>query len=227
MSARQRLIAALEVSPEVRPGQAAALVADLLHETADWLESWPGDDTPEEERLGYDGSTIDAADLLNEALYPLPLEDREQLVGEHWQMVVGELTAELRRLAAPGQAPAPKQDAEQIRAEHDEVIARWLLKKAAEYRSTRSTQHVLQAEAIERMADKLRRGAARPNNLRMLTVAPQPETTPHTDLSGSERTMLGYALDLAEDQILTTDGFTDEDQAAVDSLRRMAQGSAS
>lgn len=75
-------------------------------------------------------------------------------------------------------------DAGRIRAEHNDVIVRWLLKKAAEYRAVGGTarerrQHVLQAEAIERLADKIRRGAARPNNLLMpgggQAPAPQPE----------------------------------------------------
>lgn len=41
-------------------------------------------------------------------------------------------------------------------------------------------------------------------------------------LSESERTMLRYALDQAQEAIWFQDGFTDEDQAAVDRLRRMA-----
>ena len=45
--------------------------------------------------------------------------------------------------------------------------------------------------------------------------------------SQTERDMLRYALDLAQDQIHSRgDEFTDEDQAAVDSLRRLAGGSA-
>ncbi|MEU8756251.1 hypothetical protein AB0C88_37765 [Streptomyces chartreusis] len=42
------------------------------------------------------------------------------------------------------------------------------------------------------------------------------EAAPFTD---SERTMLAYALDEAQEHIWSRDGFTDEDQAAVDSLR--------
>jgi hypothetical protein len=41
-------------------------------------------------------------------------------------------------------------------------------------------------------------------------------------LTETERTMLVYALDQAQEAIWSQDGFTDEDQAAVDSLRRMA-----
>ncbi|MEZ7005605.1 hypothetical protein [Streptomyces sp. AD55] len=40
-------------------------------------------------------------------------------------------------------------------------------------------------------------------------------------LSPAERTMLTYALDQAQEHIWSRDGFTDEDQAAVDSLRRL------
>jgi hypothetical protein len=40
-------------------------------------------------------------------------------------------------------------------------------------------------------------------------------------LTEAERTMLAHALGLAQDRILTEDGYTDEDQAAVTSLRRL------
>ncbi|MET9138867.1 hypothetical protein [Streptomyces parvulus] len=47
--------------------------------------------------------------------------------------------------------------------------------------------------------------------------------TPDTarTLSPAERTMLGYALDQAQERIWSEGGFTEEDQAAVDSLRRL------
>ncbi|WP_435246375.1 hypothetical protein [Streptomyces sp. NRRL F-5630] len=41
-------------------------------------------------------------------------------------------------------------------------------------------------------------------------------------LTETERRMLAYALDQAQEHIWSRDGFTDEDQAAVDSLRRLA-----
>ncbi|MCX5138349.1 hypothetical protein [Streptomyces sp. NBC_00338] len=41
-------------------------------------------------------------------------------------------------------------------------------------------------------------------------------------LTEAERTMLTYALDQAQERIWAEDGFTDEDQAAVTSLRRLA-----
>ncbi|MCX5365888.1 hypothetical protein OG864_45140 [Streptomyces sp. NBC_00124] len=41
-------------------------------------------------------------------------------------------------------------------------------------------------------------------------------------LTEAERTMLTYALDQAQEHIWSRDGFTDEDQAAVTSLRRLA-----
>lgn len=41
-------------------------------------------------------------------------------------------------------------------------------------------------------------------------------------LTEAERTMLAYALDQAQEHIWSRDGFTAEDQAAVDSLRRLA-----
>lgn len=50
--------------------------------------------------------------------------------------------------------------------------------------------------------------------------APTPDRT--ALLSDAERTMLTYALDQAQENIWSEGGFTDEDQTAVDSLRRMA-----
>lgn len=47
-------------------------------------------------------------------------------------------------------------------------------------------------------------------------------TTHQPALSDAERRMLAYALDLAQEKIWSEDGFTDEDQTAVDSLRRLA-----
>jgi hypothetical protein len=54
-------------------------------------------------------------------------------------------------------------------------------------------------------------------------VVVRPPATDRTALlSDAERTMLAYALDQAQEHIWSRDGFTDEDQAAVDSLRRLA-----
>lgn len=43
-------------------------------------------------------------------------------------------------------------------------------------------------------------------------------------LTDTERTMLAYALDQAQEHIWARDGFTDEDQEAVTSLRRLTGG---
>ncbi|MFI1728213.1 hypothetical protein ACH40E_03025 [Streptomyces acidicola] len=55
----------------------------------------------------------------------------------------------------------------------------------------------------------------------VLSVLPAPADRAAM-LSEAERTMLTYALDQAQERIWSEDGFTDEDQAAVTSLRRMA-----
>ncbi|MDQ0809884.1 antitoxin (DNA-binding transcriptional repressor) of toxin-antitoxin stability system [Streptomyces sp. B3I7] len=52
-------------------------------------------------------------------------------------------------------------------------------------------------------------------------VLPAPTDTTAV-LTPAERTMLTYALDQAQEAIWSEDGFTDEDQAAVTSLRRLA-----
>jgi hypothetical protein len=55
----------------------------------------------------------------------------------------------------------------------------------------------------------------------VLAVLPT-TTNPAAVLSPAERTMLTYALDQAQERIWSEDGFTDDDQTAVDSLRRLA-----
>lgn len=57
--------------------------------------------------------------------------------------------------------------------------------------------------------------------LRRMADETQPAETDAPVLSPAERTMLGYALDQAQERIWAEDGFTEEDQAAVDSLRRL------
>ena len=52
-----------------------------------------------------------------------------------------------------------------------------------------------------------------------------PPTEQAAQLTEAERTMLRYALDQAQEHIWSRDGFTDEDQAAVTSLRRLADAS--
>lgn len=59
--------------------------------------------------------------------------------------------------------------------------------------------------------------------LAVLPAGSEDTTTTRADaLTEAERTMLTYALDQAQEHIWSRDGFTDEDQAAVTSLRRLA-----
>ncbi|MYU22938.1 hypothetical protein [Streptomyces sp. SID8352] len=53
------------------------------------------------------------------------------------------------------------------------------------------------------------------------SLADETAATETAALSPAECTMLTYALDQAQERIWSEDGFTDEDQAAVDSLRRL------
>jgi hypothetical protein len=48
--------------------------------------------------------------------------------------------------------------------------------------------------------------------------------TPAPMLSDGERSFLAYALDLADDAMASEDGFTDDDRAALASLRKLAGG---
>ncbi|WP_432111394.1 hypothetical protein [Streptomyces sp. YPW6] len=61
--------------------------------------------------------------------------------------------------------------------------------------------------------------------LRRAAAPPAPADRAAT-LTEAERTMLTYALDQAQEHIWSRDGFTDEDQAAVTSLRALADGAA-
>ncbi|MFJ1667406.1 hypothetical protein ACIOK4_13655 [Streptomyces bottropensis] len=54
-----------------------------------------------------------------------------------------------------------------------------------------------------------------------VSVVP-PATNQTALLSGAERQFLTFALDLAFDRMVSDDGFTDEDEAALAKLRRLA-----
>jgi hypothetical protein len=51
-----------------------------------------------------------------------------------------------------------------------------------------------------------------------------PTGAPAPMLSDGERSFLAYALDLADDAMASEDGFTDDDRAALASLRKLAGG---
>ncbi|MFB8182572.1 hypothetical protein ACFC8N_42615 [Streptomyces sp. NPDC055966] len=62
-----------------------------------------------------------------------------------------------------------------------------------------------------------------PRNIAAVVAAVvSPPTDRAAVLTEAERTMLTYALDQAQERIWVDDGFTHEDQAALDSLRRLA-----
>jgi len=61
---------------------------------------------------------------------------------------------------------------------------------------------------------------------RYLTAAIRAGLVPPA-LSDAERQFLSFALDLAFDQMCSGDGFTDEDDAALASLRKLAGGETS
>jgi broad-specificity NMP kinase len=60
----------------------------------------------------------------------------------------------------------------EVIAERDAETIAWLGKKAREYRSTGRKQQALQADAIDTMASKLKRGAVRANNLLGVVTRP-------------------------------------------------------
>lgn len=70
--------------------------------------------------------------------------------------------------------------------------------------------------------DQLNAEAAADAVLAVLSEPTDQAAVRATALSEPERTMLRYALDQAQEAIWSQGGFTEEDQAAVDSLRRLA-----
>lgn len=103
----------------------------------------------------------------------------------------------------------------EVIADRDAQIIAWLVKKAAEEGSSNKDSRV-RATAIYRLADKLSRGAVRPP----LSKGPEPL------LTDTERQFLTFALDLAFDAMVSGDGFTNEDDAALAKFRRMADEAA-
>jgi len=66
---------------------------------------------------------------------------------------------------------------EQVRAEVTAEFVAWLVKKAREHR-VKGPQYAKQADVIVRLADKVQRGAVRPNNLLSLPPQGGPEDIP-------------------------------------------------
>jgi predicted 2-oxoglutarate/Fe(II)-dependent dioxygenase YbiX len=96
--------------------------------------------------------------LLAETILAAQTKDRTPMgiafaIASAGQHLTPEITAELSRLRAR---------VAELESGRNRETAEWLGKKAREYRSTRGREHALQAEVLERMADKVRRGAIRP-----------------------------------------------------------------
>lgn len=115
-----------------------------------------------------------------------------------------------------------------------EMVAHWvgaaraMLGDAPNYSETPIEMEVKVAESPERFAFIVQRvapDALTPHQARQRAEerAEKAEAAARSAvLTEAERSMLAYALDQAQERIWAEDGFTDEDQAAVDSLRRLA-----
>ncbi|MFJ3507841.1 hypothetical protein [Streptomyces luteogriseus] len=81
-------------------------------------------------------------------------------------------------------------------------------------------------DSLGREADRLRKAwvEMRDRAERIEAEVERLRTDRAAVLTPAERTMLTYALDQAQEHIWSRDGFTDEDQAAVTSLRRLVAG---
>ncbi|MFI7890959.1 hypothetical protein ACIFUY_06800 [Streptomyces sp. CACIS-1.16CA] len=97
-------------------------------------------------------------------------------------------------------------------AERDAQVIEWLTQKARE-EGTSNKERRTRADVLFRMADKLSRGAVRPPLSK--------GSDPVIELSKTEQQFLAFALELAADQMVTRDGFDDEDRAALDRLRTL------
>ena len=86
----------------------------------------------------------------------------------------------------------------------------------AVYTSQALNEHAAGAYAL---MERLQRKAEEAEEV---APVPPPPADRAAALTEAERTMLAYALDQAQEHIWSRDGFTDEDQAAVTSLRRLA-----
>lgn len=75
-------------------------------------------------------------------------------------------------------------------------------------------QFVTMGREVERMIDKEMDAAER---------ADRPQAAIRTGLSEAEKQMLAFALSEAQEKVWSQDGFTDEDQQALDSLRTKAR----
>ncbi|MFD7101893.1 hypothetical protein [Streptomyces celluloflavus] len=111
----------------------------------------------ENARLTLEGATLRAKTLREAAddISALP-QDYECDPGR------GDAADLLRSMADAAVEEAPTHARAAIVAERDNQIIAWLVKKAREYRATGSQQHAQQADAIEQLASKIRRGAVRP-----------------------------------------------------------------
>lgn len=156
----------------------------------------------------------DQADLRNRIAQALAADD-----GHPWD-TLSETTQEHYHDSADAVLavhPEPTDQAAEVaelRAELDKLI-RWHKEDGTQAAKMRKVIERLRVERTELIRQR--------DQIAMDTIKALPAPTDRAAmLTETERTMLTYALDQAQDRIWSDDGFTDEDQAAVTSLRRLA-----
>ena len=95
-------------------------------------------------------------------------------------------------------------DREQIRDELTAEFVAWLVKRAREHRA-KGPQYAKQADVIARLANKVQRGAVRPNNLLSLPPQGGPEDIPalRAELDRLSDELTGCSLSLYEEELDT------------------------
>ena len=202
MTARESLLAALAASPEVRPGAGPRLVVAVVAERDAQIIAWLGKKARE-----YQGRSGPRVESASDAL----------------ARMADKIARGAVRPSTAGQAPAPQTAVEESSAD---TLPAWLSQRfdprgpawdALPDDDRAYWEH--EARAVRRavVRDGFKTPARDGDDCTCEVLAEE-----ERGLTEAEGTMLAFALDLAQDRIYSSDEFTADDQAAVESLRRLA-----
>jgi hypothetical protein len=151
-----------------------------------------------------DQLVAEARRAVHESLTLLPAGEADRV-----RSLIADLeTAVEGRAAMRAATPPPSGGTHGLSVQHADAL--WdAIATPGPHRETYVEQHKRVCHAVARILEEL-------------TPDEEPATDRAAALSPAERTMLRYALDQVQKHIWSRDGFTDEDQAAIDSLRRVA-----
>ncbi|MGW7435657.1 hypothetical protein [Streptomyces sp. NPDC054849] len=146
------IVFALGSAQLLQSPETAAELSRLVQDRAQWRTRYY-----EESRTYWDAELPPGGECCADCNQPV---ESEPCAEHHPATVAARLVEENARLRA--RVAELEAERSTLVADRDAQIVAWLGKKAREYRSTRSREHAAQAEVLERMADKVRRGAVRP-----------------------------------------------------------------